>query len=143
MSDAVRLRAFLAVPSDGMWVESARGLQARLKDTLPQASWTKPSRNWRWAGEWSFSMPPIEPRPMSAYFWPATVSLKVPILPSEPATAVAGASHTGAPSRPIAVNRPSTSVMTSASIDEARNGLRRQNAGPAMTGAAVCGVVTA
>lgn len=43
MSDAVRLRAFLAVPSDGMWVESARGLQARLKDTLPQASWTKPS----------------------------------------------------------------------------------------------------
>ena len=36
------MRAFLAVPSDAMWVESARGLVARLRDRFPRASWTKP-----------------------------------------------------------------------------------------------------
>jgi 2'-5' RNA ligase len=36
------MRAFLAVPSDSMWVESARGLVARLRDRFPRASWTKP-----------------------------------------------------------------------------------------------------
>jgi 2'-5' RNA ligase len=43
MSDAGRIRAFLAVPADGLWVESARGLVARLGESLPRASWTKPS----------------------------------------------------------------------------------------------------
>lgn len=37
-----RIRAFLAVPSDPMWVESARGLVERLRGSLPEASWTKP-----------------------------------------------------------------------------------------------------
>ena len=37
------IRAFLAIPSDGLWVESARGLLARLEQALPRASWTKPS----------------------------------------------------------------------------------------------------
>jgi RNA 2',3'-cyclic 3'-phosphodiesterase len=37
------IRAFLAIPSDGLWVESARGLLARLQETSPRASWTKPS----------------------------------------------------------------------------------------------------
>jgi RNA 2',3'-cyclic 3'-phosphodiesterase len=37
------IRAFLAIPSDGLWVESARGLLARLRETSPRASWTKPS----------------------------------------------------------------------------------------------------
>lgn len=36
------MRAFLAVPSQPMWVESARGLVARLGDRLPRASWTRP-----------------------------------------------------------------------------------------------------
>jgi len=36
------MRAFLAVPSDAMWVESARGLVARLREGFPRASWTKP-----------------------------------------------------------------------------------------------------
>src|SRR5207302_1996754 len=36
------MRAFLAVPSDAMWVESARGLVARLREAFPRASWTKP-----------------------------------------------------------------------------------------------------
>lgn len=37
------IRAFLAIPSDALWVESTRGLVARLQDTSPRASWTKPS----------------------------------------------------------------------------------------------------
>jgi len=45
MSEAGRIRAFLAIPADGLWVESARGLVARLGESLPRASWTKPS-NW-------------------------------------------------------------------------------------------------
>lgn len=43
MSEAGRIRAFLAVPADGFWVERARGLVARLGESLPRASWTKPS----------------------------------------------------------------------------------------------------
>lgn len=38
-----RIRAFLAIPTDGLWVESARGLVARLQESSPKASWTKPS----------------------------------------------------------------------------------------------------
>ena len=41
MSEA-RIRAFLAIPTDGLWVESARDLVARLKKSLPRASWTRP-----------------------------------------------------------------------------------------------------
>ena len=37
------IRAFLAIPTDGLWVESARGLVARLQESSPRASWTKPS----------------------------------------------------------------------------------------------------
>jgi RNA 2',3'-cyclic 3'-phosphodiesterase len=37
-----RVRAFLALPRDRMWVESARALMERLQSTLPKASWTKP-----------------------------------------------------------------------------------------------------
>jgi 2'-5' RNA ligase len=43
MSEREGIRAFLAIPSDGLWVESARGLVARLESSLPRASWTKPS----------------------------------------------------------------------------------------------------
>jgi RNA 2',3'-cyclic 3'-phosphodiesterase len=42
MSEDRRIRAFLAIPTDGLWVESARDLVARLKESLPRASWTKP-----------------------------------------------------------------------------------------------------
>ncbi len=42
MSGEGKIRAFLAVPSDGLWVESARDLVARLKESLPRASWTRP-----------------------------------------------------------------------------------------------------
>ncbi len=36
------MRAFLAVPSEAMWVESARGLVEKLSASLPRAVWTKP-----------------------------------------------------------------------------------------------------
>jgi 2'-5' RNA ligase len=36
------VRAFLAVPSDPRWVESARSLIDRLRKDLPNASWTRP-----------------------------------------------------------------------------------------------------
>ena len=41
MSDAA-VRAFLAVPPDGGWSESARHLLAELRRDLPEASWTRP-----------------------------------------------------------------------------------------------------
>jgi len=39
------MRVFFAVPSQPLWVDSARGLVARLGRTLPRASWTK-SESW-------------------------------------------------------------------------------------------------
>ena len=36
------MRAFLAVPSEAMWVESARGLVEKLGGSLPRAVWTRP-----------------------------------------------------------------------------------------------------
>lgn len=36
------MRAFLAIPSEAMWVESARSLVERLRETLPRAVWTRP-----------------------------------------------------------------------------------------------------
>lgn len=36
------MRAFLAVPSDPLWVESARSLTDRIRKDLPNASWTRP-----------------------------------------------------------------------------------------------------
>ena len=36
------MRAFLALPPDPAWTESARGLVAGLQPRLPPASWTRP-----------------------------------------------------------------------------------------------------
>jgi RNA 2',3'-cyclic 3'-phosphodiesterase len=36
------MRVFLAVPSERLWVDSARGLVERLRSALPRASWTRP-----------------------------------------------------------------------------------------------------
>lgn len=36
------MRAFLAVPCDASWVESARNLVGRLQDALPSCAWTRP-----------------------------------------------------------------------------------------------------
>ncbi len=37
------MRAFLAIPADEAWVDSARELAAGLRSRLPGASWTKPA----------------------------------------------------------------------------------------------------
>jgi RNA 2',3'-cyclic 3'-phosphodiesterase len=42
MADSERVRAFLAVPPDPAWAESARALLAGLRPRLPDASWTRP-----------------------------------------------------------------------------------------------------
>ncbi|MFN2385618.1 MAG: RNA 2',3'-cyclic phosphodiesterase [Thermoanaerobaculia bacterium] len=42
MSAGRRVRAFLAVPPDPGWVESAAELVSRLRPSLPDASWTRP-----------------------------------------------------------------------------------------------------
>jgi RNA 2',3'-cyclic 3'-phosphodiesterase len=39
------MRTFLAVPSDPLWVDSARGLVESLRDSLPRASWTR-TESW-------------------------------------------------------------------------------------------------
>ena len=36
------MRAFVAIPSEAMWVESARGLVERLRASRPRAVWTRP-----------------------------------------------------------------------------------------------------
>ncbi len=45
MTETERARAFVAVPRDRMWMESARGLVDRLRERLPDASWTR-SEAW-------------------------------------------------------------------------------------------------
>jgi len=56
MAEADRVRAFLAIPPDPGWVESARALTGRLRPELPEASWTRPE-SWhltlRFLGELS------------------------------------------------------------------------------------------
>ena len=42
MIDGGRVRAFLAIPPDAGWSESARALVARIRPALPDASWTRP-----------------------------------------------------------------------------------------------------
>lgn len=39
------MRVFLAVPSDPLWVDSARGLVETLRSDLPRASWTR-AESW-------------------------------------------------------------------------------------------------
>jgi 2'-5' RNA ligase len=42
LTETDALRAFLAVPADVAWVESAKELVRRLRPELPAASWTRP-----------------------------------------------------------------------------------------------------
>jgi 2'-5' RNA ligase len=72
MSDAGRIRAFLAVPADGLWVESARGLVARLGESLPRASWTKPS-SWHLTLKFFERITSGEARTFAAAIAPVTV----------------------------------------------------------------------
>lgn len=42
MNDGDRVRAFLAVPPDPAWSDSAKALLGKLRPGLPDASWTRP-----------------------------------------------------------------------------------------------------
>ena len=72
------IRAFLAIPSDGLWVESARGLLARLEPTLPRASWTKPS-SWHLTLKFFERIPP---EPVTA-FCAAIARVAAELVPGE------------------------------------------------------------
>ena len=73
MSDPGRIRAFLAVPSDGLWVESARALVARLEHALPKASWTKPS-SWHLTLKFFERITPGEARAFAAAIEPVAAA---------------------------------------------------------------------
>jgi 2'-5' RNA ligase len=45
MTETERARAFVALPRDRMWIESALGLVENLRGSLPNASWTRP-QSW-------------------------------------------------------------------------------------------------
>jgi len=43
MTDSGPIRAFLAIPASQTWLDSAEMLTRRMKPSLPEASWTRPS----------------------------------------------------------------------------------------------------
>ncbi|HYR45957.1 MAG TPA: RNA 2',3'-cyclic phosphodiesterase [Thermoanaerobaculia bacterium] len=106
MSDSVTLRAFLAVPSDGMWVESARGLQARLKDALPEASWTKPS-SWHLTLKFFESISAEEARAFGAAIAPDAFAA----VPGEIRTSGAVVFPSGGPARVLGIGFAPSSTL--------------------------------
>ena len=73
MSEAGRVRAFLAVPSSQAWIESAQDLVARLRRSLPNASWTKPT-SWHLTLVFLGEIPSVEARSFAEEFGPAARS---------------------------------------------------------------------
>jgi RNA 2',3'-cyclic 3'-phosphodiesterase len=73
MSEERRIRAFLAVPADGLWVESARDLVARLKDSLPRASWTRPE-SWHLTLKFFERISPEDVRAVAAAVGPIAIA---------------------------------------------------------------------
>ena len=69
MIEQAKIRAFLAIPTDGLWVESARDLVARLKTSLPRASWTKPE-SWHLTLRFFERISPEDVRALSAALAP-------------------------------------------------------------------------
>ncbi|HSB36513.1 MAG TPA: RNA 2',3'-cyclic phosphodiesterase [Thermoanaerobaculia bacterium] len=66
------MRAFLAVPSDPLWVEKARGLVERFRGTLPRASWTRPE-SWHLTLQFLGDVDPGVVRRFSEAIAPAAV----------------------------------------------------------------------
>jgi 2'-5' RNA ligase len=65
-----RVRAFVAVPRDLMWIESAQGLVARLREALPEASWTKP-QSWHLTIKFLGDVPRASLDPLASSIAPA------------------------------------------------------------------------
>jgi RNA 2',3'-cyclic 3'-phosphodiesterase len=55
------VRVFLAVPSEPMWVDSARGLVERLRAAFPRASWTRPE-SWHLTLQFLGEIEPVAAR---------------------------------------------------------------------------------
>jgi len=70
MTEAARVRAFVAVPRDRMWIESAAGLVQRLRENLPEASWTRPE-SWHITIKFLGDVPREVLQPLAASLAPA------------------------------------------------------------------------
>ncbi|HKD12681.1 MAG TPA: RNA 2',3'-cyclic phosphodiesterase [Thermoanaerobaculia bacterium] len=70
MTEPRRVRAFVAVPRDRMWIESAAGLVQRLKERLPEASWARPE-SWHITIKLLGHVPPEILQPLAASLAPA------------------------------------------------------------------------
>jgi RNA 2',3'-cyclic 3'-phosphodiesterase len=72
MPEAGRVRAFVAVPRDRMWIESAAGLVQRLREKLPEASWTRPE-SWHITIKFLGDVPRDILQPLAASLAPAAL----------------------------------------------------------------------
>jgi 2'-5' RNA ligase len=98
MTEARSLRAFLAVPADGLWVESVRGLVARLQDSSPRASWTKP-------GSWHLTLKFFEriSSEKAKEFAQAIAPVAMSVVPGEISAGPASVFPPAGPARVLAV----------------------------------------
>ena len=92
------MRAFLAIPSDGLWVESVRGLVARLQESSPKASWTKPAT-------WHLTLKFFEriSREKAAAFSEEIAPITAGVVPGEIRAAAAAVFPSRGPARVLAV----------------------------------------
>ena len=92
------MRAFLAVPADGLWVESVRGLVARLQETSPKASWTELST-------WHLTLKFFEriPREKAEEFAREIAPVAAGVVPGEIQAGVAAVFPQRGPARVLAV----------------------------------------
>jgi len=106
MSEDRRIRAFLAIPTDGLWVESTRGLVARLKESLPPASWTKPE-TWHMTLKFFERISPEDARALAAAVGP----LAAATVPGEMKAAGAVVFPPRGPARVLGVGFEQTPAM--------------------------------
>ena len=106
MSEDRRIRAFLAIPTDGLWVESARDLVARLKESLPRASWTRPE-SWHLTLKFFERISAEDVRALAAAVGPLAAAL----VPGEMKAAGAVVFPPRGPARVLGVGFEPTSVM--------------------------------
>src|SRR5262245_27168628 len=106
MADERFLRAFLAVPGDGLWTESARSLVSRLQESSPKASWTEPS-SWHLTLKFFERIPGEKAREFSREIAPVAAS----VVPGEVATGNAAVFPPRGPARVLAVGFASSPAL--------------------------------
>jgi 2'-5' RNA ligase len=98
VSDREEIRAFLAIPSDSLWVESARGLVARLAESSHRASWTRPA-SWHLTLKFFERISRDEARALAA----AIAPIAIETVPGEIVAAGASVFPPTGPARVLAV----------------------------------------